>query len=140
MGGPALKQSKPTVPSYRRQKRPGACDRAFVQINGRRKYLGIYGTEESRQRYAQFVAEWGAAGGAPQIEPHADITIVEVMAAYWRHTKQYYRRADGTPTNEISNIQQALRPLKQLYGRTPAAEFGPRRLRSVRQWMTSRWS
>ena len=52
----------PLKPSrYRRQK--VRHDRAFVELNRRRHWLGRYGTAESHQRYAQFVAEWQATGG-----------------------------------------------------------------------------
>jgi integrase len=39
------------------------------------------------------------------------------------------------PTREIEGIREALRPLRALYGRTPASEFGPRKLKAVRQQM-----
>ena len=47
----------------------------------------------------------------------------------------HYRRADGTPTGELDNYRDSLRPLRRLYGRTPAADFGPLALKAVRQAM-----
>jgi integrase len=43
--------------------------------------------------------------------------------AFWRYADQHYRSPDGTPTGELENLQNALRPLKALYGRTPARDF-----------------
>jgi hypothetical protein len=40
------------VPSYRHHK---ARNQAFVQFQGRRYYLGAYGTEKSRERYRRFL-------------------------------------------------------------------------------------
>ena len=39
---------------------------------------------------------------------------------------------DGTPTSEVDNLRQALRPLRKLYEETPAADFGPKSLKAVR--------
>ncbi len=50
------------------------------------------------------------------------------------HAKSYYVR-NGEPTGEIDGIKDSLRPLRKLYGRTLAAEFGPLRLKAVRQHM-----
>ena len=44
----------------------------------------------------------------------------------------YYVK-NGKPTTEPVNIRLALRPLRQLYGHTLAREFGPLRLKTVRQ-------
>src|SRR5262249_17271227 len=43
--------------------------------------------------------------------------------------------ADGTPTRETANFRDALRPLRRLYGHTPAVQFGPLALRTVREEM-----
>jgi hypothetical protein len=37
-------------------------------------------------------------------------------------------RGDGTLTGDLANYTDALRPLKNLYGRTPAKEFSPKKL------------
>jgi len=120
-------------PSYRRQKaKPN--DRAFVQLNGRRFYLGLYNTLESWERYHQLVGEYLSTGG---YEPVAsgDLLIVELLARFIEHAKQYYRRPDGSMTNEALNYQQATKPLQDLYGRTRVTKFGPKALRAVRQRM-----
>src|SRR5262249_7408287 len=45
------------------------------------------------------------------------------------------RTPDGEPTTEIGELKLSLRPVRELYGLTPAAEFGPRALAAVRQHM-----
>ncbi len=47
---------------------------------------------------------------------------------------RYYVK-NGKPTTEPVNIRLAIRPLRQLYGHTLAREFGPLRLKTVRQAM-----
>ena len=56
-----MRESPPQrSPRYRKQKaKPG--DRAFVELNGHRVYLGTYGTPESRAKYDRAVAELCAA-------------------------------------------------------------------------------
>ena len=131
--------TKPRTPKYRRQKaRP--YDRAFVELAGRRIYLGRYGTSESRQRYDQILHEWLGNGRQLRVD-NDEITVVELAAAFMRHAMAYFRKPDGTPTSSLHNFRSALRPLKRLYGPTRACEFGPRGLRAVREEMIgSGWS
>lgn len=51
--------------------------------------------------------------------------------AFAAHAATHYRTPDGTPTSEATNYKNALRPLRELYGSTPAAAFGPLGLRTV---------
>ncbi|MGO9916350.1 MAG: tyrosine-type recombinase/integrase, partial [Isosphaeraceae bacterium] len=50
------------------------------------------------------------------------------------HAKRYYRR-DGRPTGEHVVIRAAHRPLLDLYGSVPVAEFTPKHLKLVRSEM-----
>ncbi len=106
-------------PKYRRQKRRGKGDLAFVEIAGRRHYLGAYDSDVSREAYHRLLAEWSANGTATPVEP-AEITIVELIAQFWKHADHYYCKPGGTRTNEINNYRQALQPLKEAYGSTCA--------------------
>jgi hypothetical protein len=124
------------IPSYRLHK---PTRQAVVRLDGRDHYLGKYGTPESQEAYHRKVAEWVTAGVvAPPGEIRRtalDLSVNELLWSYWRHAETYYRRADGTPTAELDNLRLALRPLKQLYGTTPARDFGPVALKAVRQSM-----
>ena len=44
---------------------------------------------------------------------------------------------DGQPTKELECMKEAIWPLRQLYGLTPAADFGPQSLKAVRQHMVT---
>lgn len=119
---------KPIPPKYRRLRRSKGSDSAFVEINTHRVYLGPYGSEESRERYGRVIAEWRVSGRYDSTgASHA--TVAELSAAYWTRSQLYY----GPTASESYRIKIALRPLVRLYGRTRVAEFGPMRLKAVRQ-------
>lgn len=139
----------PKTPSYRL--RPGYTQ-AIVTLTdsrtGKRRdyWLGEHGSPESRERYHLLIAEWEANGrrlpappgsaaarvgdaAAPGAAGDGEATVLHVIRAYWRFARQYYR------PNEYGTLRVALRLLKQFYGRSPAADFGPKKLRLVRDAM-----
>ena len=65
--------------------------------------------------------------------PHTT-TVTEVVVAYTEFATGYYRK-DGKPTNEVRMIKTAIKIARQLYGRTPASEFGPLALKACRAKM-----
>ena len=119
------------VPSYRLHKQSG---QAIVTLNGKDILLGKHGAKASRDEYSRVIAEWLAAGRQLPPDPQA-VTVAEVAAAFRKHARSYYRDADGAVSKTVVNFDEALRQLLKLYGRTPAAEFGPLRLKAVRQAM-----
>lgn len=122
------------LPKFRIHK---ATQQAYVELSGRRIYLGYHAAPTAQQKYHALVAEWLASNR--QLRPALDeTTIKELIAHYWTYCETYYRSADGHIYNEVIHIQQALRPVKQLYGDRPAVEFGPLALRAVRQKLIER--
>ncbi|HEV2294221.1 MAG TPA: site-specific integrase [Tepidisphaeraceae bacterium] len=130
-----MPRPKSLKPSYCHDK---SSRRAFVTLNGKRVYLGVHGTAASRDEYDRVIGEWIASGrnavATPSTAP-ASVTVSVVVAAFWQHAQVYYRTADGTPTSEVTNLRYALRPLRTLYGPTPAAAFGPLALKALQQHM-----
>ena len=126
----------PKTPSYRLHKPSG---QAVVTLNGRDVYLGPHGSKASREQYERLIGEWLINGrrvpiAEDQATPDDGFTITELMAAYICFAKEYYVK-DGRPTGHMGKIKEAVKPLKELYGRTAAAQFGPLALKSVRQKM-----
>ena len=117
----------------RRRSRRKTGDLAFVELNGRRIYLGKFGTQESRDRYHQVLAEWAASGRHLPAAKN-EITVLELIARFWEHAQAYYRNGMGELTGSSEAYKYACRYLK-LFGDTPAAEFGPRTLKAVREKM-----
>ncbi len=118
----------PRTPKYRKHRASG---QAVVTLSGHDYYLGPYATKASRTEYDRLVAEWLAGGWQLPGTGGSDLTVVELCAAFLRHARAYYRK-DGRPTSTVGGIEQAIAPLARLYGRTPVAEFGPKRLKALR--------
>ncbi|WP_165074241.1 tyrosine-type recombinase/integrase [Paludisphaera rhizosphaerae] len=109
-------------PSYRLHRASG---QAIVTIDRRDHYLGKHGTPESKRAYDRLVSEWLANG---RRLPDGDVLpIFSLMRRYLEHISGRYE------SNEPELIKSALRPLFDLYGDTPAAEFGPLALEVVRE-------
>ena len=66
------------------------------------------------------------------------ISITRLCRRYLEHANGYYARKDGSTSTETKSIEAALRPLRELYGRIAAADFGPRKLKLVREHMVTR--
>ena len=113
------------TPKYRLHKPSG---QALVEINGQRTYLGKYGTEESKEHYKRILVE-NLRTEIRQVPStlsttNCDLTVNEVLLRYWQFAQTYYVK-NGQPTDEQYGIRAALRSLRQLYGHTPARNFGP---------------
>ena len=109
-----------SVPKYRKHR---ASKQAIVTISGRDHYLGPHGTKASKLEYDRLVTEWLAAGRPTIPDSSSDFAVTELCARYWRFAKQYYRKG-GKGTSELDNIKYALRPVKELYGKTLVKDFG----------------
>ncbi len=125
-------------PAYRRHK---ARYCAVVTVDGKNHYLGPWQSPESHEKYATLIAEWrrnnGTLPATPTAAPgddHAPLTVGELILAYFQFAQGHYVK-NGRPTSEQGCLKQALRPVRKLYGSTPAAEFGPRALKNVREAM-----
>lgn len=114
------------IPSYRHHKPSG---QAVVTIGGHDHYLGKHGTQESREEYDRLISEW-LQRGRPRSTAN-ELTIAELVLAYWRFAGTYYVK-DGKPTTELDCLRIAFRPLTRLFSKTLANEFGPMRLKAVR--------
>ncbi len=131
-----------SVPSYRLHRQNGQAIVTLTDAAGNRRdvLLGKYGTAESRVEYVRVVTEWEAAGrrlprGGAEASAPSDLSVNDVILAFVGWVEQHYRRADGTPTSEVREYRQTLRAVRQLYGHTAAADFGPLALKAVRQKM-----
>jgi hypothetical protein len=62
---------------------------AVVYLNGKKNYLGLYGSEESKVAYARFIAELQAnPTGTPLPNGEKHVTVRELTAAFLDHAKQ----------------------------------------------------
>ncbi|QEG35163.1 tyrosine-type recombinase/integrase [Bythopirellula goksoeyrii] len=117
-----------TIPKYRKHRASG---QAVCTISGRDYYLGPHSTKASKLEYDRLIAEWLATGrSATYGNPAASITIIELIADYLKFAKQYY---GDTTRGTYQNMKRGMTPLKELYGRTEAAEFGVLQFKAIRQ-------
>ena len=124
------------VPSYRLHKPSG---QARVIINRKHYYLGKYGTPESLEKYHRLVAEHlrtpaGTPTAALAAAPQSGLPIEELIFRYWQFAESCHVK-NGKRSDRWYHIRLALRPLRKLYGSTLACEFGPRKLKNVREQM-----
>ncbi|MHC4741060.1 MAG: tyrosine-type recombinase/integrase [Planctomycetota bacterium] len=71
--------------------------------------------------------------------PAKDVhTAAELVQAYLEYAKDYYRRPDGKTTREPENIRYAVVLLVEHCPTLPAEEFGPLKLKYVRELMIKR--
>lgn len=122
------------APKYRRHKATG---QAVVVIRGNYFYLGKHGSSASREAYRRLVAEYMQTGTTPTQTTQDTITVVEVLAAYLKFARTYYRK-NGKTTDELTAIKRAIGVVQELYGRKPACEFGPLALKAVQGSMIDR--
>src|SRR5262249_42266572 len=131
---------QPGIPAYRLHKQSGQAVVTLPDGLGNRRdvLLGTYGSDQSRAEYLRVVTEWQATGRRlpppTQATAGGDITVAEVILAYWRFAEGYYQKT-GEPTSQLDRIRHALRPVRELYGHTLARDFGPKSLKAVRERM-----
>ena len=133
---PRKRNSSP--PSYGLHKASG---QAIVRIDGRDHYLGLHGSPESHAAYERLIAEWRVrqveAGQKQSTVLSAagfSMTVSEVLARFRSFAEGYYVR-DGKLTKEFVAMGYALKPVRLLYGDTLVRDFGPLKLKAVRQYM-----
>jgi integrase len=106
-----------------------------VTLNGKDHYLGRYGTKQSKVAYDGLIGEW-LAGGRQLPDPEHGLSMNEVILAYLHHATDRY----GKDSNELGCLKYALRIVKEVCGRELALDFGPKRLKGIRQQMVAmRW-
>lgn len=127
---PKLTQS---IPAYRRHR---FSRQAFVELSGRRFYLGRHGTADSKAKYDRHIAEWLANGRTVPANNSGtqSLTVTELCVRYLKFAAIYYQKNDR-PTTEVRDIKLSLKPLRRLYGREPCGKFGPKCLKAVRRFM-----
>ena len=123
-------RNRPRIPSLRH------CNgRGFVELGGKRHYLGAAGAPKTKQAYDRLIATWLSNGRRLPTAPE-ETTVVELCRDYWTYCERYFSKAEGATSSSLGRVKQALRPLRALYGDTLARDFGPNALRVIRErWL-----
>ncbi|QOV89572.1 tyrosine-type recombinase/integrase [Humisphaera borealis] len=128
-----MPRPKATHPAYCLHRRSG---RAYATIAGKQHtFPGPHGSDESRSAYDLLIAQWLKGGRVlPAVKGGTGPTVSMIACDFWRYAEKRYVAADGTPTGEAENYRYALRILRRLYANVPAVEFGPKKLKALREY------
>lgn len=118
-------------PSYIPKPTKHRSGQAVVRLNGRDHYLGKFGSPAARGEYERLIAEWLASG---RRAPQDEVAVNDLILGFLDHAAAYYKDV-GPSSGELGGIKDALKVVKRLYGRTPAATFGPKSLKVARDEM-----
>ena len=134
-----MPRPRKTTPSYLRHPN-GQGRMVWTDATGTRRYKqlpGAFNSPESLEAFARLQLELAVSPAAVPPSLHAGPTVVEVLAAYLKYAGEYY----GRDSTELFMVKDAIRPARELYGLTPAADFGPLALSAVREAMVRKgWS
>ncbi len=122
-----MPRSRNDIPTYRKHRASG---QAVVTLNGVDHYLGRFGTPQSKAEYDRIINEWLALGRrlpAQSSAGSAEWLVKELVIGYFGQC------AATLPDVELDKIKYALKPVRELYGETPATKFGPVAFQAVRQ-------
>jgi integrase len=136
MAGRRRKGEAPTM------RRIAATNQAYVYLDGKRHYLGPWGSPEARQAFRKVLDAWEATQGqgTPFTPSGAFVTVADLIAAFMDHARVYYRHPDGRPTSQLGLFRWAGDELFTNHADRLAAEFGPQDLRGLmRGWASRRW-
>ena len=96
---------------------------------------GSFNSAESLQAFARLQLELSSTAAQPVESPDGP-TVVEVLAPYLRHASDYYGPCAG-----LEATKTAVKIVRELYGMTPVATFGPKKLAAVREAFSQKgWS
>ena len=130
------------IPSYRLHKASG---QAVVTISGRAVYLGPYGSDDSRKKYAEQISAVAAGTVVDpliktEVSNDPGLSIAELCSAFLSFAEKHYVK-NGKQTDEVGCYESLIDLLNEPFGLLPVDEFRPNQLRAVRELMIQRsWS
>ena len=136
-----MPRPKNAFPSYQKQTN-GRARAIWTDPAGVRHFRampGLFDSPESRTAFARLQLELAESPTAHAANSDG-IRVVGVLLAYVDHAERHYLTATGEPTGEIKQVKTVVRIVRELYGNTPAAAFGPLALKAVRrQFIAKGW-
>ena len=124
---------KTNIPNYRLHKASG---QAFVELGGRRFYLGKHGSKASKEEYERRIAEYLANGRklAPT-QAKTGITCRELAIHFLEWAEGYYVK-NGQQTKSFNFCQKAISLFVRHYGGESVDSFCPLSLAFLQeQWV-----
>ena len=124
---------KTNIPNYRLHKATG---QAFVELGGRRFYLGKHGSKASKTEYERRFAEYLANGRKlPPTTTKTGISCQELAIRFLEWAEDYYVK-NGKQTPTFTHCQRAVSLLVEHYGSESVDNFSPLSLAFLqKQWI-----
>jgi integrase len=129
-----MSRPRKSIPSYLPHVH-GKARAVWTDATGTRRFRmlpGPFNSPESRAAFGRLVAELEARPAGVVADPEG-ITVNELLLAYVEHADRHYRDPDGNPTGEFHHVRTVCRHVRELYGHSLAAGFGPLAIKAVRQ-------
>ena len=113
---------KTNIPNYRLHKATG---QAFVELGGRRFYLGKHGSKASREEYERRIAEYlGNGRKLPPTRTKTGISCRELAVHFLEWAEGYYVK-NGEMTGTFFHCRNAISLLVKHYGHESVDNFTP---------------
>jgi integrase len=110
---------KTNIPNYRLHKATG---QAFVELGGRRFYLGKHGSKSSKEEYERRIAEHLANGRKiPPTQTKTGISCQELAIHFLEWAEDYYM----SQPKSFAHVRKAMEFLVKHYGRESVDKFSP---------------
>lgn len=116
------------------RRRPVPQDTAILRLVA--SLLKDMGPSLDRQQRVQLARDLLSPGGKGRRQP-PEMSVAKLCRLHLRHARTYYQKTNGGRTSEVDPIRYALQPLRRLFGRKRVSEFGPLRLKQVREEMVA---
>ena len=128
-----------SIPAYIRQRKGhGRQDVAIVKIDGRRHHLGVYNSPESLEKYDALIAEHFPSEPQKPALTDGAVTVNRLLLSFLRDAQATYIDRDGNQTREYGHFKTVAKILREQCGRELAKDFGPKRLKQIREVMVGR--
>jgi integrase len=124
---------KTNIPNYRHHKASG---QAFVELGGRRFYLGKHNSKASREEYERRIAEYlGNGRKLPPTRTKTGISCQELAVYFLEWAEEYYVK-NGQQTETFDHYRRAVSMWVKHYGNESVNAFTPLSLVFLqKQWI-----
>ncbi len=120
-----------------------ATGRCFCKVNGKFITLGRVGNPETQRTYAALLANLATSplANPSPAAPKGGVTVSELCLKFTTEVLPKYKTSSGKPSAERDCFKGVIKVVRGLFGSVPAVEFGPLKLRLVRErFIATGWS
>src|SRR5260370_22308688 len=130
-----------SFPGYRLHRQSGQAIVTLPDGYGHRRdvLLGPFGSTKSKHLYHHVLAEWEAAGRRLKNQTsRRGLAVAELLRDYLRFAEGHYKPSDRGVCAEVEALKAAFKVTRELFAEELAADFGPKKLKDVRNAMVEK--